>query len=257
MIGRNVQKTRAVVLRTLDYGESDRIVTFFTADLGKLKGIAKGARRSRRRFANALELFSLSNVLFSRSGRGGLSLIEGADVVSHHPGIREDLEKTLIATYLAELVDGFSVEGKRNAELFRLLEDFLEILDREALQPGIKRFFEMRLLKLTGYDLHIRNCLACNKHLDEIGEPAFIPAEGGIRCRTCLKNATTALSVTPGTLKTLIAGSQTDLQMISRLVVSERTARESRAVLGTIIEHLLGKTLKSLKVLDDMRKTVL
>jgi len=257
MIGRNVQKTRAVVLRTLDYGESDRIVTFFTADLGKLKGIAKGARRSKRRFANALELFSLSNVLFSRGSRGGLSLIEGADVVSHHPGIREDLEKTLIATYLAELVDGFSVEGKKNAELFRLLEDFLEILNREDLQPGIERFFEMRLLKLTGYDLHIRSCLACSKQLDEISEPAFIPAEGGIRCRTCLKNSATTLFVTPGTLKTLIAGSQTELQMISRLVVSDRTARESRAVLGAIIEHLLGKALKSLKVLDDMRKTVL
>jgi DNA repair protein RecO (recombination protein O) len=257
MIGRNVQKTRAVVLRTLDYGESDRIITFFSEDFGKLKGIAKGARRSKRRFANALELFSLSNVLFSRGGRGGLSLIEGADVVSHHPGIREDLEKTLIATYFAELVDGFSAEGKKNAELFSLLEDFLEFLDREALQAGIERFFEMRLLKLTGYDLHIRGCLACRKQLDEISEPAFIPAEGGIRCRTCLKNATTALSVAPGTLKTLIAGSQTDLQMISRLVVSDRMARESRAVLGAIIEHILGKALKSLKVLDDMRKTVL
>ena len=257
MIGRNIQKTRAVILRTLDYGESDRIVTFFTADIGKLKGIAKGARRSKRRFTNALELFSLSNVLFSRGGRGGLSLIEGVDVVSHHPGIREDLEKTLIATYFAELVDGFSVEGKKNNELFCLLEDFLEILNREALQPGIERFFEMRLLKLTGYDLHIRSCLACSKQLDEISEPAFIPAEGGIRCRSCLRNSATNLFVTPGTLKTLIAGSQTELQMISRLVVSDRTARESRAVLGAIIEHLLGKALKSLKVLDDMRKTVL
>lgn len=257
MVGRNVQKTRAIVLRTLDYGESDRIVTFISADFGKLKGIAKGARRSKRRFANALELLSLSDILFSRGGRGGLFLIEGADVISHHPGIREDLEKTLIATYLAELVDGFSAEGKKNVELFRLLEDFLAYLDLQTPRPGIERFFEMRLLKLTGYDLHIGSCLACGKELEEISEPAFIPAEGGIRCRTCLRNASSVLSVTPGTLKTLIAGSRMDLQMIPRLAVSDRTARESRAVLGGIIEHLLGKALKSLKVLDDMKKTVL
>lgn len=257
MVGRNVQKTRAIVLRTLDYGESDRIVTFISADFGKLKGIAKGARRSRRRFANALELFSLSDILFSRGGRGGLFLIEGADVISHHPGIREDLEKTLIATYLAELVEGFSAEGKKNVELFRLLEDFLAYLDCETPRAGIERFFEMRLLKMTGYDLHIGSCLACGKELDEIGEPAFIPAEGGIRCRICLRNASSVLSVTPGTLKTLITGLRMDFQMIPRLVISDRTARESRAVLGAIIEHLLGKTLKSLKVLDDMRKTVL
>ena len=257
MVGRNGQKTRATLLRTLDYGESDRIVTFISADLGKLKGIAKGARRSRRRFANALELFSLSDVLFSRGGRGGLFLIEGADVISHHPGIREDLEKTLDATYLAEIVDGFSAEGKKNEPLFHLLEDFLSCLDREPPRPGIERFFEMRLLKLTGYDLHIGSCLACGKELDEISEPAFIPAEGGIRCRTCLRNTSSALSVTPGTLKTLITGAQMDLRMIPRLAVSDRTARESRAVLGAIIEHLLGRTPKSLKVLDDMKKTVL
>jgi DNA repair protein RecO (recombination protein O) len=115
----------------------------------------------------------------------------------------------------------------------------------------------MRLLRLTGYDLHIGSCLACGKELEEISEPAFIPAEGGIRCRTCFRNATAVLYVAPGTLKTLITGSRMDLQMIPRLVVSDRTARESRAVLGGIIEHLLGKALKSLKVLDDMRKTVL
>jgi len=111
-----------------------------TADVGKLKGIAKGARRSKRRFTNALELFSLSNVLFSRGGPGWTFPHRGRRRGLHHPGIREDLEKTLIATYFAELVDGFSVEGKKNAELFRLLEDFLEVLNREACSPGSKEF---------------------------------------------------------------------------------------------------------------------
>lgn len=257
MVGRNVQKTRAIVLRALDYGESDRIVTFISADLGKLKGIAKGARRSRKRFVNALELFCLSDILFSRGARGGLYLVEGADVISHHPGIREDLGKTLLASYFSELAEGFSAEGKKNTELFRLLEDFLAFLDREPPRAGIERFFEMRLLKLTGYDLHIGSCLACGKGLDEIAEPVFIAAEGGIRCRSCLKNATAALPVSPGTLKTLIAGSRADLPMISRLILSERADRESRAVLGAFIEHLLGKSPKCLKVLDDMRKTLL
>ena len=63
---KSAQKTKAIVLRSIDYGESDRILTFLTDDFGKLKGIAKGARRSRRRFANALEPFSLSTLHFSR-----------------------------------------------------------------------------------------------------------------------------------------------------------------------------------------------
>src|SRR5512136_629137 len=123
------QKTKAIVLRSLDYGESDRILTFLTDEFGKLKGIAKGARRSKRRFANALEPFSLSNLLFSRRGRGGLALIEGSDVINHFAGIRTDLDRTLVAAYVAELADHFSMEGKKNLPLFDLLTDYLGFIE--------------------------------------------------------------------------------------------------------------------------------
>jgi DNA repair protein RecO (recombination protein O) len=95
---RTLQQTEAIVLRVIDYGESDRIVTFCTADFGKIRGIAKGARRSRKRFVNTLEPFSCSRVHFSRRGPDTLALIEGCDVLSHFPGIRADLEKTLAAS---------------------------------------------------------------------------------------------------------------------------------------------------------------
>src|SRR5512137_804594 len=123
------QKTRAIVLRSLDYGESDRILTFLTDEVGKLKGIAKGARRSRRRFANALEPFSLATILFSRRGSSGLSFIEGSDVINHFAGIRADLDGTLVAAYVAELAEQFSVEGKKNLPLFELLKDFLGFIE--------------------------------------------------------------------------------------------------------------------------------
>ncbi len=70
-------------------------MTFCTAGYGKIRGIAKGARRSRKRFANALEPFSFSQILFSRRGPDSLALIDASDVLSHFPLIRADLEKTL------------------------------------------------------------------------------------------------------------------------------------------------------------------
>ena len=257
MMSKSSHKVRAIVLRTIDYGESDRIVTFLTEDFGKLKGIAKGARRSRKRFVNALELFSSSRVLFSRRSAGGLSLIESADVISHHPGIREDLEKTLVAAYISELVEGFTPEGKRNAGLYRLLEGFLGFLDREVSRPGVERFFEVRLLKALGYDPHLGSCMTCRKALDEMAAPFFIAGEGGVRCQACLGGAARGLSVSPGSLKTLLAGQTMELGKLSRLSLSGQAARECRQILGAFIEHLLGKPVKSLKVLDDMRKTVL
>jgi len=74
---RVVHKTSAIVIHSLDYGESDRIVTFYSSDFGKIKGIAKGARRSKIRFSNALEPRRYCNIIFSKKGRGTLALIEG------------------------------------------------------------------------------------------------------------------------------------------------------------------------------------
>ena len=126
---RIVHKTSAIVIHSLDYGESDRIVTFYSSDFGKVKGIAKGARRSKRRFSNALEPIIILQHHFFQKGRGTLALIEGCDVIDHHVNIRVDLHRTLFSSYLIELIDKFTLEGKRNIDLFKLLLEFLGLID--------------------------------------------------------------------------------------------------------------------------------
>ncbi|MBW2649087.1 MAG: DNA repair protein RecO [Deltaproteobacteria bacterium] len=144
-------KTEAFVLRFLNYGESDCIVTFFTREFGKLRGIAKGARRSKKRFSNAIEPFSYSTLLFSRRGDGGLAIIENCDVIEHYPGIRADLEKTMTASYMIDLVDQFTAESKKSAGIFQLLDDFMKLLETGNRLEETTRFFELRLLMLSGY----------------------------------------------------------------------------------------------------------
>ena len=133
---RVVHKSPAIVLHGLDYGESDRIVTFYTHDFGKLKGIAKGARRSRKRFSNALEPFSYGNIIFSKKGRGTLALIEGIDIINHHAKIREDLGNTLMSSYLIELIDKFTLEGKKNASnaFCRKIWDMFERVQEQVMK---------------------------------------------------------------------------------------------------------------------------
>ena len=106
-------KTTGFVLRSLHYGESDLIITFYSHEFGKLQGIAKGAKNSKKRFANVFEPFSLTNIIFTRKNRDMLAFIESCDIISHYSAIRQDLEKTLIASYFIDLVDHFSPEGKR------------------------------------------------------------------------------------------------------------------------------------------------
>ncbi len=247
-------KSPAIVLYCLDYGESDRIVTFYTSDFGKIKGIAKGARRSKKRFSNALESFSHGNVLFYKKGRGTLAFIEGFDIVDHYANIREELEKTLISSYLIELVDKFTPEGKKNAELFHLVRNFLGLINAENSLDVLIRFFEIRLLKVMGYEPVLDRCTMCKKPVNEKISYHFIVNDGGLRCNTCYQNNSSYLDVSLGTIKTLLLGKEIDMERITRIILSDQIAKESKNILVSLICHLIGKEIKSLHVLNEIRE---
>lgn len=247
-------KTEAIVLYGLDYGESDRIVTFYTRDYGKLRGIAKGARRSRKRFANALELFCCSQIVFSRKGRDSLALIEESRVHCHFENIRQDLEKTLMSSYLIELTDQFTLEDKKSAELFQALHDFLVQIDSGDCNDALLRFFEIRLLKLVGYQPVLDRCVACQAPLNGADVYQFHVHDGGIRCGDCSRDVGACLPVSPGTVKTLLRSRDLEFAKMNRLLMSERGIQESRNMLMQFIRHLLGKELKTLQVLHQVRK---
>lgn len=247
-------RTEAIVLRVIDYGESDRIVTFCTQDFGKIKGIAKGARRSRKRFANALEPFSCSRIQFSRRGPDSLALIEGCDILSHFPLIRADLEKTLAASYLIDLTDQFTPEDKKSEASFFLLQDFLRCLEGTAITDALLRFFEIRLLKVSGYDPVLGHCLRCQAPIGQQASYCFDAAKGGLTCSLCGPESPEAIPVSLGTIRTLLLGREMEMGRLGRLLLSGRSADESRRLLAYFIRHILGRELKSVHVLNEIRR---
>ena len=251
---RSSHKTTAIILNSLDYGESDRIVTFYTGEFGKLKGIAKGARRSKKRFPNALEPFSLLHVIFSKRERDTLVLIENCDIINHHSGIRENLDKTLVSSYLLELTDKFTQEGKKDMALFQLLKNFLHMIDTGIYSEELIRFFEIRLLKLSGYEPIFDRCMLCNKPVSHEELYRFVPSKGGIKCKTCHQNSFDSVPVSVGTIKALLLGKEIGIQKINRISLSDQSAQESKIILSRFIHHLLGTELKSLHVLNQIRK---
>ena len=252
--GRTTLKTAAIVLRTTNYGESDRIVTFFTSDYGKLKGIAKGAKNSRKRFANALDPFSSSHLLFSQRRPDALAFLESCDMVDHYGDIRSHLEKTVYASYLVELVDAFTLEGKKNEALFQLLQGFLGLMSRTDTPADMVRFFEIRLLKLVGYDPVLDRCVGCQAPVASPDGYQFHPLAGGLKCHLCASEDHAHLAVSTGTVKTLLLARDLPVEKLGRLVFSRQAAAESRHILGRFITHLLGKELKSLRVLDQIHQ---
>ena len=254
MNARTQYRTEAIVLRLMDYGESDRIVTFYTAAYGKVRGIAKGAKRSRKRFANALEPFSCSRLLFSRRGTEGLALIEGSDVTCHFEEIRTDLEKTMTASCLIDLTDQFTEEDKRNEPLFGLLHDFLQLLEKGPSTESLLRFFEIRLLKLSGYDPVLDRCLACKSPVSPEKSYRFHAAGGGLLCNACRLESPDAIPISLGTIRTLAMGRELPIDRLGRLVLSVQSSDESRLILGRFVHHILGRELKSFHVFNEVRR---
>src|SRR5438309_11364034 len=119
MTRQRLYRTPAVILKRSDLGEADRILTLFTRDHGKVRAVAKGIRRTTSRSAGHLEPFTLSDVLFA-VGRD-LDVVSQADTLDAHRAVREDLERTTHAYYLAELVDLLTEEHMENRGVFDAL----------------------------------------------------------------------------------------------------------------------------------------
>jgi len=118
------------------------------------------------------------------------------------------LEKTLIASYLIELVDQFTRGGKENGNLFRLLQDFLILIDAGEISEWLVRFFEIRLLKLSGYEPVLDRCLACKKPVSDAYTYRFHVKEGGLRCNACHPGGFGSLPVSFGAIGTLLLGKE-------------------------------------------------
>jgi len=248
-------KTNAIVTRSLNYGESDKIVTFFSQDFGKIRGIAKGARRSKKRFQNALGLFShLRLIFFDREGVG-LVRAESGDILHAFPGIRDNLTKIYYGNYFLELVNEMAGEREANPEAFHLLLFFLlDLEEGEPLEERL-RMFEIRMLSLFGYQPSLKGCAVCRKDTDDLRGALhvfFSPEKGALVCDQCSKLLNHLIPLSLGTAKLIEQISQTDLTKIYRLKFTPQALNESRVLLPRFINYQLGKELKSLRALRDL-----
>jgi DNA repair protein RecO (recombination protein O) len=228
----------------MPYGESDQIVTLYTLDFGKIKGIAKGAKRSRKRFGNTLEIGSYVSATFFEKETLDLVRLSHCELVRSFEGLREDITKLAWASYLIELVNEMTAERIKNKALFRLLSVFLNLINRGILREEIQQVFEVRLLSLLGYQPQLNHCIRCQKGL--LGEKFFFSArEGGILCSSCAVDLPGLVPVSLGTIKTLLRAQSIPLEKVGRISFSPQSLKESQAVLTLFLQQYLGKELKS------------
>jgi DNA repair protein RecO (recombination protein O) len=179
-------RVEAVVLRHSNWGEADRILTLFTLEQGKLRAIAKGARKPRSRKAGHLEPFMRSSLLLAR-GRD-LLIVTQAEIIDTHQPMRDDLLLSTHAYYVGELLDRFTYEEGENPTLYRLLADTLKRLSTSANPDLVVRYYEVRLLDLVGFRPQLFNCVNCGEEI--LPQDQFFSAErGGVLCPKCGKGS--------------------------------------------------------------------
>ena len=178
-------RTRALVLRTFDQGESDRVVHLYTRTLGRVGAIAKGARRSKRRFPGTLEILSIVEVRLVDPPRAALMRLESAKLARAFEGIPAQLGRFAIACQFLELLDRATPERLPQPELFQFAEGVLDVVDAEAPDPLLALLVLAKTLARLGYRPQLARCTVCGSELAASQRAAFLPAQGGAVCRSC------------------------------------------------------------------------
>ncbi len=245
-------KTPAVVLYSQDFAEWDKLVTFFSRDFGKLKGIAKGAKRSRKRFGSGLEPLTCITLSFFEKEGAGLVRLNHCEIVESYPGIHDDILRVGYASYLGELINKMVAEREANKELFTLLVTFLHLLNKPSFREEFIRIFELRLLSLSGYQPELTKCMICRKEVNGGKEHKFSVSRGGLICSDCFKGSLNYPTLSGGTIKILQRAQTIELKKVTRLFFSPQAREESRNILPRFIEYHLEKPLKSLRFLKQL-----
>ena len=188
----NVVTTEAIVLRSYNLAEADRIVVCFTRDVGLIRGVAKGARRMKSRFGAALEPFTIVKLEFREKENRDLVTINGAEILKSNFAMAANIDCSEALGYMAELVSEFAPPHEANEKLFRMVAACLEAL---AMAPNaskiILRYFEIWILRLAGSFPDATACAICGASLTT--QPAFLDFESAVRCGTCSRGVGTRL----------------------------------------------------------------
>jgi DNA repair protein RecO (recombination protein O) len=239
-------KLRAVVLRSVDYGERDRVVTLFSRERGKLAAFARGARSSRRRFGGVLEPFTLLSAELSERG-GDLWGLENAGVERGFGNLRGDLARIACASYAVELTRELVRDAEPHEDLFDALVAYLVALDEGPARPWDLRRFELDALRAAGLQPALGDCARCGLPSGD-GPARFDPLQGGVLCAACASTGGAgARPLSAGVLEALRR-----LQRGEGVEAGAAEGVEARAILGACIEIHIGKRLHSRRFLDEV-----
>lgn len=235
-------KTKGIVLKRMNLGEADRILTILTLKHGKIKAIAKGVRKTLSKLAGHLELFCLTDFIIAEGK--SLDIITAAQTLKCFINLRGNSEAINIAYYLSEIVENMTAENQANADIFNLLDEVLEQIDN-GQSKLLLAYFEINFLSYAGFRPELYHCLSCDK--DAISkENYFSFREGGLVCGECHKGD---IKISDEAIKVLRLFLGRRISAIQKIKTHPKLAKEIENITSSYINNIYQKEFKSKRFL--------
>lgn len=235
------EKATAIVLRVTEFSETSCVVTLFTRELGKISGMAKGARRPKSPFEAALDLLAVCRIMFIRKSSDALDLLTEAKLVRRFRAACRDLSRLYAGYYVAELLNGLTDQYDSHPELFRAADDTLLSLDQDGhVAPLILRF-ELTALQVLGHLPSLRECVGCGIEVNDKRRIAFSSVGGGVYCEKCRVGKRNIIGVSAGAMRVLRQFAAPDQTVWKGIQIDPDAGGELRGVMNHYISCQLGR----------------
>ncbi|MDO7268515.1 DNA repair protein RecO [Shouchella clausii] len=245
-----LKKQDAIVLKSIDYGETNKIVTLFTKEDGKLAVLAKGAKKPNSRFAAVTQPFVYGSYLYFQ-GNGLPSLSQG-EAVDSFKELQFDIVKSAYAAYITELVDKLTEERKPTFFLFDWLLLALRQINTGQDAEIIARIMDMKMLPLAGAKPELDCCACCRS---ETRDPvAFSVAYAGFLCSNCIHKDERAFPITLPFAKLFRVLYYVDLTKVGTISVKAETKRRLEWMIRTYYDEYVGVQLKARRFISQLDK---
>ncbi len=248
-----VHESEAIVLKVFDYGESDKIITLLSADFGKITAIAKGAKRSKIRFVGKLEIFTRLNIRFADNKHSDMVRIDEAELLAPYPTLRKDYERYLCGHLVSELLLNWATVNDHDENLYNLaVWTFSHIAEGPPLSSLF--LFQLHLLTILGFHLHLRSCTSCDRELDQALPFSFAAENNGLLCSHCIKKDMDHNHIVPlsmGTIKLLEKAREISIDKWTRFHFSKKSLREVVILFKNHNHYLLQRDVISWRQLEE------
>lgn len=245
-----LNKWEGIILRTIPYGESNKIVTLYTREAGKMTAMARGAKKTRSKLAAVTQPFTYGSFLI-RKGRGMGTLSQGEPINSMR-FIRENLEATAYASYIVEIIDRLTEDNERVPGIYDLLYESLQAINDEFDPEAISLFVEWKMLPVGGIHPILHECANCRATEGEFG---FSFKEIGFLCHRCFSVDRYLTRITPTQLKLIRTFYTVPIHRVGNLTLKKETKMFMKKVVRTIYDEQLGIWFKARAFLDQLEST--